>query len=61
MPRREPRNRAERRALERATRKAERLVKVAGKVSVKTRFTVLDADGRDVTNDRMSVRQEEGK
>jgi len=57
MRHREPRNRAERRALERATRKAERLVKVAGKVSVKTRFTVLDADGRDVTAERMTVRE----
>ncbi len=52
MPRREPRNRAERRALDRANRKAERLVKVAGKVGVQTRFTVLDADGRDVTEER---------
>lgn len=52
MRHREPRNRAERRALERANRKAERLVKVAGKVGVKTRFTVLDADGRDVTEER---------
>ena len=57
MPRREPLNRAERRAAERAARKAERLVKVAGKVSVRTRFTVLDADGRDVTAERMTVRE----
>lgn len=56
MQSREPRNRAERRALERATRKAERLVKVAGKVGVSTRARVLDKDGRDVTEERMTNR-----
>lgn len=56
MRHREPRNRAERRALERATRKAERLVKVGGKIGVQTRFKVLDADGRDVTAERMQRR-----
>ena len=53
MQSRESRNRAERRALERAARKAMRLVNVAGKVGVATRFKVLDRDGRDVTEERM--------
>lgn len=57
MPRREPRNRAERRALERIVRKAEKVVKARGRIGVKTRFTVLDADGRDVTAERMTVRE----
>ena len=57
MPRREPLNRAERRAAARAGRKIERLVKANGRVGVKTRLVVLDADGRDVTAERMTVRE----
>lgn len=57
MPHREPRNRAERRAAERASRKVEKLVKAQGRIGVKTRHVVLDADGRDVTAERMTVRE----
>lgn len=49
----QPRNRAERRARERAVR---RMVKVAGKIGVSTRFVILDSEGRDVTAERMKLR-----
>lgn len=51
----EPQNRAQRRAAARAER---RLVKVAGKVGVKTRFVVIDSEGRDVTAERIKPREE---
>lgn len=57
MPRREPRNRAERRAAERAAKRAERLVSVSGRIGVSTRLVIIDADGRDVTAERMTVRE----
>lgn len=50
---RQPRNRAERRALERATK---RLVKVNGKIGLSTRYVVLDAEGNDVTAERVKPR-----
>lgn len=51
----EPQNRAQRRAAARAER---HLVKVAGKVAVKTRFVVIDSEGRDVTAERMAPRKD---
>lgn len=50
MKPREPRNRAERRAQDKALK---RLVKVKGAVSVATKYRVLDANGRDVTAERI--------
>lgn len=49
----EPRNRAERRALARVER---RMVKVAGKTGLQTRFVILDSEGRDVTAERVKPR-----
>lgn len=53
---REPRNRAERRALAKAVRKAEKLVRIGGRIGVATRFAILDAQGRDVTDERVQPR-----
>lgn len=49
----EPLNRAQRRAAARAQR---RMVKVGGKVAVKTRYVILDSEGRDVTAERVKPR-----
>lgn len=49
---RNPLNRAQRRA---AAKAARRMVHAAGKVGVKTRVVILDAEGRDVTAERMKV------
>ena len=49
----EPLNRAQRRAAARAQR---RIVKAAGKVGVKTRYVILDSEGRDVTAERVKPR-----
>lgn len=32
------------------------MVKVAGKIGMQTRYVVLDAEGRDVTAERMKLR-----
>lgn len=53
MRQREPLNRAERRAADRA---AKRMVKVAGKIGVQTRYVILDSQGRDVTAERVKPR-----
>lgn len=50
---REPLNRAQRRA---AARAMKRMVKADAKVTVKTRYVVLDSEGRDVTAERVKPR-----